>query len=396
MPAESLGRRLIEAGLCLFAASLPVSVAGANIGWAIAAAGLARCAWEGDAIDWKAWRGGLAAPFALFLAAAAAAAWISPSPLDALKHLQKDAHKLWVYVLLTTAFTVCAPRRPFYALAAGATLASAYGVLQWFADLSNPLIVPRAHAWLHPVTFGEQMAVVFCGAVCLLSAPEGRTRLAWATTALLATALVMSNTRGALVGVGAGLFAVALAVPRLRRTALGVGLLAAVTVVAADLLAPQRSLILTMVGQGHPVSVATQGQFARMTLWRAAWEMGLDHPVFGAGIGGFRALLPSYVPPGTLFDGNETTVGTAHNLYLHHFAERGLAGLLALGWLLWAYAARAARRAYETPDPRRLFGLAAAAAFVAMNLTEVALHVEVVWMLALFVWTAAEAREPAA
>lgn len=396
MPTDRRGRRLVEAGLCLFAASLPVSVAGANIGWAVAAAGLALAAWEGDAADWRAWRGGLAAPLALFLAAAAAATLAAPEPRAALKHLHKDAHKLWVYALLTTAFTLAGPRRPLAAFGVGAALAAVYGCAQWLAGSGNPTIVARAHAWLHPVTFGEQMAVAFCGAACLLADPVRPRLLATGATVLAGLALLLSNTRGALAGAGAGLLAVGLAVPRLRRSALTAALLAAAAVIAADLLTPQRSLILTLLGQGHPTPTQTQGQFARMTLWTAAWRMGLDHPLFGAGVGGFRALLPSYVPPGTLFDGNETSVGTAHNLYLHHFAERGLAGLLALGWLLWAYTSRAFRRARETPDPRRLFGLAAAACFVVMNLTEVALHVELVWMLTLFVWTAAEAREPSA
>lgn len=396
VPAERRGRRVVEAGLCLFAASLPISVAGANIGWAVAAAGLILAAWEGDTVDWRAWRGGLAAPLAFFLAAAAAATLVAPEPLDALKHLHKDAHKLWVYALLTTAFTVADPRRPLAAFGAGAAVAAVYGAAQWASALGDPSLVPRAHGWTHAVTYGEQMAVAFCGAACMLTAREGRSRFVWAAAALSGTALLMSNTRGAFAGAGAGLFAIGLAVPRLRRTALTACGVAAVAAVAIDLLTPQRSFIWAMLGQGHPAASVTQGQFARMTLWTAAWQMGLDHPWFGVGVGGFRALLPSYVAAGTRFDGGEASFGTAHNLYLHHFAERGLTGVLALGWLLWAYLSRAARRARESSDPRRLFGLAAAACFVMMNVTEVALHVELVWMLALFVWTAAEAREPSA
>lgn len=395
MRADGRGRRLVEAGLCLFAASLPVSIAGANIGWAAAAAGLALSAWDGEAVDWKAWRGGLAAPLGAFVAAAAAAAFLAPAPYHVAENLQKDAHKLWLYALLTTAFTVVPPRRPLTAFAVGTAAAAAYGVGQWLVGTGDPAIVARAQGWLHPVTYGEQMAVAFCGAACLLSDPARRTRLAWAAAALAGAALAMSNTRGALAGAAAGLFAVGLAVPRLRRAAAGAGLVAVGGLLAADLLAPQRSFILTLLGRGHAVTVVTQSQFGRLFLWEAAWSMGWDHPLFGVGLGGFRLALPAYVPAGSVFDGGETTVGNAHNLYFNHFAERGLAGLAALGWLLWAYASRAARRARERGDPLALWGLAAAAAFLVMNLTEAALNVELVWMLALFAWTSSEAGERA-
>lgn len=394
MPAERLGRRLVEAGLCLFAASLPISIAGANIGWAVAAAGLLWSAYEGDAADWKAWRGGLALPLAVFLAAAAAAALFAPAPYHTLENLQKDAHKLWLYALLTTAFTVAPPRRPLLAFAAGSAVAAAYGAVQWFGGLAIPGLVPRAHGWLHAVTFGEQLAVAFCGAVCYLAPAANRSRAAWGAAALFGAALVMSNTRGALAAAAAGVFAVGLFVPRLRRAAAATGVLAVIAMLAADLLAPQRSFILTLLGQGHAVSAQSQGQLGRIYLWKAAWAIGWDHPLFGAGLGGFRLALPSYVPPGTVFDGGEMTVGNAHNLYLNHFAERGLVGLAALGWLLWTAATSAALRAREHGDPLSLWSLAAVTAFLVMNVTEAALNVELVWMLALFVWTAAATRKP--
>ncbi|TBR17720.1 hypothetical protein EPO15_16320, partial [bacterium] len=286
MPAEGRGRRLVEAGLCLFAASLPVSIAGANIGWVLAAVGLAVCAREGDAVDWRAWRGGLTPPLTLFLAAAAAAALFGPAPYHPLENLQKDAHKLGLYALLATAFTVASPRRPLAAFAAGAALAALYGAAQWAGGLWVPGAVPRAHAWLHPVTFGEQMAVAFCGLACLLADPAERTRLNWGAAALTGAALVMSNTRGALAAAAAGLFAVGLFVPRLRRAAAATGVLAVMALLAADLLAPQRSFILTLLGRGHAVAARSQGQFERIYLWKAAWAMGWDHPLFGAGLSG--------------------------------------------------------------------------------------------------------------
>lgn len=385
MSVRPAGPLLVEAGLCVFAASLPLSVAGSNLGWALAAAGLALCAYQRTPVGWSAWRGGLAWPLAAYLAVAAVAAFGAPDLTGALELLQKDAHKLWVYVLLSAAFTVVPNKRPLGALAAGAAVAAAAGLAQWAAALPTGAI-PRAHGWFHPVTFGEQMAVVLLGGLCLRVAGD-RSRRTAVLTVLAGAALLLSNTRGALAAAGAGLVALGLAVPRLRRiTAAGTAALA-VAVVAADLAWPNRSLILSLLGRGVPIE--TRGQLARLTLWRSGIEMGLERPWFGAGLGAYRSLLASHVPPGTTFDGGALDFGNAHNLYIHHFAERGAAGLAAVLWLVAALVWTAFQRVRARGDASSLWGLAAAAAFAVMNLTEVALQVEVVWMLALFAWTAA-------
>lgn len=389
------GPRLVSAGLCLFAASLPLSIAAANAGWVLAAAGLALCAWEGALVDWTAWRGPLLWPLAAYLLAALAASLVAPDRLDALRHLHKDAHKLWVYALLSTAFTVTGARRPVAALGLGAAVAAGVGLAQWYAALGDPRVIARAHAWLHAVTYGEQMAVIFIGALCasvlpFSDVPRGRAAAA-ALAALTGAALFLSNTRAALAAAAVGLLAITLAAPRLRKSLLAAAIAGSALLVASDLLTPNRSFILTLLGRERIVTTFSQGQMGRLTLWKAALDIGLEHPWAGAGVGSYRALLPAYVKPGTLFDGNETTWGTAHNLYLHQFAERGLLGCAALAWVLLVYIRRAVLRARKLPDAINLWSLGAAAAFLVMNLTEVALQVELVWMLTLFVWTAAEA-----
>ncbi|MBI3298594.1 MAG: O-antigen ligase family protein [Elusimicrobia bacterium] len=389
------GPRLVSAGLCLFAAALPLSIAAANIGWVAAAAGLALCAWEKAPVDWKAWRGPLLWPLGAYLAAALVASLVAPDAAGALRSLHKDAHKLGLYALLSVAFTAGGTRKPLAALAGGAAAAAAVGLFQWTIGLADAAVVPRAHGWLHAVTYGEQMAVLFLGALAAWRLPSDlgpRARAAAAALSVLTgTALLLSNTRGALAAAAAGLFVAGSALPRLRRALFAAAAAAALVAVAADLLTPRRSLILTALGRGNAPAWSTQGQMARLTLWKAAVGIGLDHPVAGAGIGGYRVLLPSYVKSGTLFDGNERSWGTADNLYLHQFAERGFVGAAALAWLLFAYAAGALRRARRDPGALNLWSLGAAGAFLVMNLTEVAFQVELVWMLTLFVWTAAEA-----
>lgn len=392
MGGEPRGPALVDAGLCLFAASLPLSIAGANAGWVLAAAGLLLCARERVPVAWQRWRGPLTAPLAVYLAAALAAAAVAPQPWKALVQFHKDAHKLLLYALLGVAFSLRAPRRALAAFLAGAAAAALVGLGQTASGALGPDPLRRAHAFIHPVTFGELMAFAALGAGAFLLAPDPRAprRGVAALAALLAAALFFSNTRGAFAGGAAGLFAMGALLPAWRRR-LALGAVAALALfVAIDLAWPSRSLIRGILGRGDPAVDGAQHQFARLHLWKGALLMAWDRPWLGAGIGGYRELLPRYVP--LRFDGNELSMGDAHCLYLHHLAERGLLGLAALVWLLGTYVSRAARRAAAAPDALRLWSLGAAVAFLVMNLTETALQVEVVWMAAVLVWTAAEAE----
>lgn len=392
MRGEPRGPVLVDAGLCLFAAALPLSIAAANAGWVLAAAGLLLCAFEGTPVAWARWRGPLTAPLAVYLAAALVATAVAPRPVEALAQFHKDAHKLVLYALLGAAFAVASPRRALTAFLVGATAAALVGLGQTASGTLGPDPLRRAHAFVHPVTFGELMAFAALGTGAFLLAPDPRAprRAVVALGGLLGAALFFSNTRGAFAGAAAGLCAMGALVPAWRRRLALAAVASLALFTALDLAWPSRSLIRGLLGQTPQDVGEAQTQFARLYMWKGAVQMAADHPWLGVGIGGYREFLPRYVP--VSFDGNETSMGNAHNLYLHHLAERGLLGLAALGWLLWSYAARAARRAAASPDALRLWSFGAAAAFLVMNLTEAALQVEVVWMTAVLVWTAAEAE----
>lgn len=69
----------------------------------------------------------------------------------------------------------------------------------------------------------------------------------------------------------------------------------------------------------------TSSNFAlvqRMAIWQATWEMFLDNPWTGVGLGNFDVLYPAYALPGWPYP-----PGHAHNYYLNLLAEAGLLGL---------------------------------------------------------------------
>jgi O-antigen ligase len=70
----------------------------------------------------------------------------------------------------------------------------------------------------------------------------------------------------------------------------------------------------------------------RLPLWTLALEMFADQPLFGHGFGGFEYLTDAYrsSPTGLTF-------AHAHNELVEIAMEAGLAGLLAIGYLLFSY-----------------------------------------------------------
>jgi tetratricopeptide (TPR) repeat protein len=129
----------------------------------------------------------------------------------------------------------------------------------------------------------------------------------------------------------------------------------------------------------HIFDKANAAQVMRRFYWRAAWQLGVDHPLLGVGYGNhalFTAGAQSKVwkqweaagDPRVLMVEPHVELYT-HNDLLQNFAETGLPGLLAF-LLFWAWfvreAWRLAREGRDAGDARRLelglglLGLAAA------------------------------------
>jgi O-antigen ligase len=74
--------------------------------------------------------------------------------------------------------------------------------------------------------------------------------------------------------------------------------------------------------------------FARVQVWRAGLDLAGQSPLLGIGLDNFLYRYPRALPPDTPFEPN---LSHPHNLILQFWLELGLAGLAALGWLLWRF-----------------------------------------------------------
>jgi len=378
-------------------ASLPVSIAGSNLGWGLVVFALLSRLCFGRNIPWSRHHSAVEVPLLAYLTAAALACALGVLPRYSFSFLVKDAHKVWIYAVYSIGLAALIEEGPAavwtvpVALAAGLAVSATVGLWQTFSS-AGPLWT-RARGFMHPVTFGEQMALGALGAFCYaeLSPRADRVRApAIALLALSSLALFFSQTRGAILALAAGFFAIAcFAAPgRCQRRAAVAGVASLIATFASDLLPTGRSLIESISRQ----PAAANPQLARWTLWKVSFRMFLNHPLFGVGINNYREQFTRYFS-GTV-DG-EAAFGTAHNLYLHQTAERGLVGAAALAWLLIALWRRSLQRTRRTPDPVGIWAFGSTAAFLAMNCTEVALQVEQLWMLFFLIWIFAEQRSQA-
>lgn len=173
-------------------------------------------------------------------------------------------------------------------------------------------------------------------------------------SALLATALVMSWSRGAWLGVAIGALVILLAWP--RRWWIGTGLL--IGGVAVMLLALQigwlpASIANRLTGfmdftqtfdvRGADIAPDNFAVVERLAHWQTAQEMARYHPWVGIGFGNYEPVYPGYA----LMNWPHA-LGHAHNYYLNLLAEVGVLGLaaylglwLTIAWLTWRVTRRA-------------------------------------------------------
>ena len=185
-------------------------------------------------------------------------------------------------------------------------------------------------------------------------------------------ALFLSASRGGIVSFAVELGALAL-VMILRRT-MGKQLLAGASVL---LLA---SLLVSWLGVGQILERLSSVQLLEVTAGKRAsmrkdtWQIFLDHPFAGTGLGTLETVYPSYE---TLYDGK--IVNHAHNDYLEALAETGLLGGLCCAWFLGVLFSESLKRLRQVNNSfagtLQLCGLLASTGFLVHSFVDFNLHI---------------------
>lgn len=174
---------------------------------------------------------------------------------------------------------------------------------------------------------------------------------------LMATALIMSWSRGAWLGFVAAIGIVIFALPRRpARSVLLLGSLIIIIVTAwisgwlpASITERVSSAVVDLVSasdvRGVDITAENYALVERVAHWQAAVNMATAHPWFGVGFGNYETAYADYRLMNWVL-----ALGHAHNYYLNVFAETGIIGLMAY-LLMWLLIAAFTWRTRRHPDP---------------------------------------------
>jgi len=237
-----------------------------------------------------------------------------------------------------------AARNMLLGLTAMALTSFASGAIQALAGLGPSSFerfgLTRAHgAFGEPNPFGAFAVMVTLPCLAMLTAKVDRSN-GWPHWITLcgaiagATAVAMSQSRGAALGLGCGLITIlgvyswVRAGERWRRLA----------VIGATSAVVPATILLAVALQPQPGAEVTPGNWAereRQAHWGAASRMFLDNPATGVGAGAFNDNYRGSTTEWRF----RIPQGHAHSAYLQVAAETGLAGLVAylalLGGVIW-------------------------------------------------------------
>ena len=220
------------------------------------------------------------------------------------------------------------------------------------------------------------------------------------SAAIMLGGIIVSFSRGAWIGVTAGVVVTFLVAIRrywhLVVPAVPVAILVAIVGLTALAPATLTDRVESIAEEARPFDAAsitiTPDNFAvveRMAHWQAGWRMFEDHPVTGVGAGNYNANYPDYYVRETF----RFSQGHAHNFYIQILAENGIVGLAIYLTLILSFAFVAARVAVATND-RLTWALALGAlgtmtavyvhnAFENLHVLNLGVQLSVSWALAI-------------
>lgn len=224
--------------------------------------------------------------------------------------------------------------------------------------------------------FASILALVILPAAALtLHAPR---RFWWigAGAAAASAGVVFSLSRGGIIALGGGLLMLLL----WNRARIVLAVLVAVFVglTIADVNPVTRSAQFRTVTErlGTLGSSDLEATNRRPQIWRAAVDAGVEHPVLGVGVRGFKQYASEHL----VFEAGSGIENT-HNMYLSFFAEHGFPGFFAFLALMAQIAIRAVRglRIREGSGYSLVLGIGAAMlGFALQGLTQMQLRVNVI------------------
>lgn len=231
-------------------------------------------------------------------------------------------------------------RRIAWTLAVCCTVAAGLGLHEYLSGKQELATLPYVNQNDFAFVLATSLPLMFV----LLDCPKLLRPVLLAAIALVSAAVLLSLSRGALVGIAAG-FALFVITDRRRwQLTLTAGALAAIGAALVIQSNPQRFHQAVLLKQ----QVAQQNISTRFGAWGAAARLTTDHPFLGVGPGNFQFYYNKLTgqPVGTF------TLTVAHNALLDVGAELGVAAMCLLAlYLVLAFVRLTASLEHGYGDP---------------------------------------------
>ncbi|MFA6583176.1 MAG: O-antigen ligase family protein [Elusimicrobiaceae bacterium] len=387
----------LMAGFCLFALGLTFSVSFTEAGLALAfAAGLYRLAKNEKEMQpqQSAFAAFCLPPWLLYLAVGLMASAFALDVRRALNYFPSDLIKAWACLFLIVALPASKLEKPLSFYKAGAIAVSLWAVVKCIFNSAQDHTLARANATMNAITFGEVTALAFTLFFILSITKKEERRYHKFGVAATGTALLLSQSRGAILGAALALLILAILEKRARKAAASVFIAATIAAgMACALNTTARTKILSvpkavyrktmsaLTGKENKLQAIDYGAQTRLNQWKAAAAIMRDYPVFGVGPSNIKTIFHFYHP--APIDG-EYGWSNVHSLYLQQGAERGFIGLGVLLYLLTVLLAITVKAFKTSKNEYTLWAVCSFSGFLVMNITETSFQHAVVSMSVFF------------
>jgi O-antigen ligase len=217
----------------------------------------------------------------------------------------------------------------------GAAANSAYAVYQFGRAVAEgaDVFTVRPGGRLFYMTYGGVMMLAVTAAVATFVRGRLSAKAKIALAALLAVMLAglgASLVRSAWVGLAASVFVIAVVAERRLLWAFPVVVALAVLIAPRPIIKRAESIINAATERA---AAETEGppEF-RVDIWRTTLRIARDYPITGIGVHNTRYLYDQYKDKTSV----ESQVPHAHNNYIQLVVERGLVGLAAFAYFIYA------------------------------------------------------------
>jgi O-antigen ligase len=266
-------------------------------------------------------------------------------------------------VYYTVAFGLTAPPRwlakaMLVAFFAAAAANSAHAVSQFACAVAEgaDVFTVRPSGRMFYMTYGGVMMLVLTVAlaVMLRGRLSLRSRVGLGVLfAIMLAGLGVSLVRSAWVGLAAAVFVIAMIADRRLLWAFPAVVVLAVMIAPSPIIKRAESIINAATDRG--AAQAEGPPEFRADIWRTTLRIARDYPLTGIGVHNTRYLYDEYKDDASV----ETQVPHAHNNYIQLIVERGVVGLAAFAFFVYALYKLFARGYRRARSPTtRVLGLA--------------------------------------